>query len=148
MFAYYCPRGNGDDGERLALGALNGPRFACVQDAGRDLIFGNPGWSVIVACEQPQNGKLHIRAAARGAGRNYFGTRPATTDGIERQRQIGIVLVRVVALYFKGFGGIDQRTTRVAHRVGIPHIYVAAQASAQQCVEPAVHGDNVVALPC
>ena len=35
------------------------------------------------------------------------GTRPATADGIERQRQIGIVLVRVVALNFKVGGGID-----------------------------------------
>lgn len=148
MFAYYCPRGNGDDGERLALGALNGPRFACVQDAGRDLIFGNPGWSVIVACEQPQNGKLHIRAAARGAGRNHFGTRPATADGIERQRQVGIVLVRVVALNFKVLSGINESAADFANRIGIPHIYVAAQSRAQQRVEPAVHGDNVVALPC
>ena len=52
-----------------------------------------------------------------------------------------------MALYLKGLGGIDQRAARIAHRVGIPHIYVAAQASAQQCVEPAVHGDNVIALP-
>ena len=53
-----------------------------------------------------------------------------------------------MALNFKVGGGIDQLSARIAYRVGIPHIYVAAQASAQQCVEPAVHGDNVVALPC
>ncbi len=52
-----------------------------------------------------------------------------------------------MALNFKVGGGIDQRTTCVAHRVGIPHIYIAAQSRAQQCVEPAVHGDNVIALP-
>ena len=147
VFACLGVGGDCDYGERLAFGALDGPRFACVQDAGRGLIFSNPDRGVIVACEQAQYGKRHVRAAARSASRNYFSTRPATTDGIERQRQIGIVLVWVVALYFKGFGGIDQSTTRVAHRVGIPHIYVAGQASAQQCVEPAVHGDNVVALP-
>ena len=52
-----------------------------------------------------------------------------------------------MAFYFKGFGGIDQRATRITHRVDIPYIHVTAQASAQQRVEPAVHGDNVVALP-
>ena len=52
-----------------------------------------------------------------------------------------------MALNFKVGGGIDQRTTCVAHRVGIPHIYIAAQSRAQQRVEPAVHGDNVIALP-
>ncbi len=146
MFAYYCPRGNGDDGERLALGALNGPRFACVQDAGRDLIFGNPGWSVIVACEQPQNGKRHIRAAARSASRNHFSTRPTTANGIERQRQIGIVLVGVVTLNFKVLSGINKSAAGFAYRIGVPYIYVAAQAGAQQRVESAIHGDNVVAL--
>ncbi len=63
---------------------------------------------------------------AVGAVRNHFGTRPATADGIERQRQIGKVLVRVMALNFKVGGGIDQCATCIAHRVGIPHIYVAA----------------------
>ena len=53
-----------------------------------------------------------------------------------------------MALNFKVGGGIDQRATCVAYRVGISYIYVAAQAGAQQRVEPAVHGDNVVALPC
>jgi len=53
-----------------------------------------------------------------------------------------------VAFYLKGFGGIDQRTARVAHRVGISYIYVAAKPRAQQCIESAVHGDNVVTLPC
>ena len=52
-----------------------------------------------------------------------------------------------MALYLKGFGGIDHRAACVAHRVGIPHINVAAQTGAQQRVEPAVHGDNVVTLP-
>ena len=52
-----------------------------------------------------------------------------------------------MALYLKGFGGIDQRAARITHRVGIPHIYIAAQAGAQQRIESAVHGDNVVALP-
>ena len=107
MFAYLGVGGYGDDGERLAFGAFDGPRFACVQDAGRGLVFGNPDRGILVACEQPQYGKRHVRTAARSASRNYFGTRPATTDGIERQRQIGIVLVRVVALNFKVGGGID-----------------------------------------
>lgn len=53
-----------------------------------------------------------------------------------------------MALYLKGFGGIDQRTTGFAYRIGIPHINVAAQTGSQQRVESAVHGDNVVALPC
>ena len=53
-----------------------------------------------------------------------------------------------MALNFKVGGGIDQRATCIAHRVGIPHIYVAAHAGAQQRVEPAVHGDDVIALPC
>lgn len=52
-----------------------------------------------------------------------------------------------MAFYLKGFGGIDQRTTRITHRVGIPHIHVTAQSRAQQRVESAVHGDNTVALP-
>ena len=52
-----------------------------------------------------------------------------------------------MALNFKVDGGFDQRTTRITHRVGVPYIYIAAQSRAQQCVEPAVHGDNVVALP-
>ena len=51
-----------------------------------------------------------------------------------------------MALNFKVGGGIDQRAARVAHRVDIPHIHVAAQSRAQQRVEPAVHSDNVVAL--
>ena len=84
-----------------------------------------------VAREQAQYGKCHVRTAARSASRNHFGTRPAASDGIERQRQIGIVLVGVVALNFKVGGGIDQRTTRITHRVGIPHIHVAAQAGTQ-----------------
>ena len=107
MLAYLGVGGYGDDGERLALGAFNGPRFASVQDAGRGLVFGDPDRSILVACEQPQYGKCHIRAAARGAGCNHFGTRPAAADGTERQRQIGIVLVWVVALNFKVGGGID-----------------------------------------
>lgn len=147
MFAYLGVGGYGDDGERLAFSAFDGPRFACAKDAGDHLVLGNPDWGILVTREQAQYGKRHIRTTAGGAGRNHFGTRPATADGIERQRQIGIVLVRVVALYFKGFGGIGQRTTRIANRVGIPHIHIAAQTGAQQRVEPAVHSDNVIALP-
>ena len=52
-----------------------------------------------------------------------------------------------MTLYLKGFSGIDQRATRVAHRIGISYIYVAAQTRAQQRIEPAVHGYNVIALP-
>ena len=52
-----------------------------------------------------------------------------------------------MAFYFKIGSGIDQSASRVAHRVGIPHIHIAAQPGAQQRVEPAVHCDNVVALP-
>lgn len=148
MLAYNRPRGYSDYGERLALGTFDDPGFACVKEASDHLVLGNPNWAVIVACEQAQYGKRHIRTAAGGAGRNHFGTQPATADGIERQRQIGIVLVRIVALNFKIGGGIDQRATCIAHRVGIPHIYVAAQAGDQQRIESAVHGDNVVALPC
>ncbi len=148
MLAYNRPRGYGDDGESLALGAFDGPRFACVEDAGRGLVFSNPDWGILIAREQPQYGKRHIRAAAGGAGRNYFGTRPAASDGIERQCQVGIVFVGVVTLNFKVGGGIDQRTTRVTYRVGIPHINVAAQAGTQKGIQAAVHGDNVVALPC
>lgn len=148
MLAYNRPRGYSDYGERLALGAFDGPRFTCAKDAGDHLVLGNPDWGVIVACEQAQYGKRHVRTATGGAGRNHFGTRPAMADGIERQSQICIVLVGVVAFYLKGFGGIYQRTTRVAYRVGIPHINVTAQAGAQQRVESAVHSDDVIALPC
>lgn len=101
-----------------------------------------------MAREQAQYGKRHIRTAARSAGRNHFGTRPATADGIERQSQVGIVLIRVVALNFKVLSGINKSTACVAHRIGISYIYVAAQAGTQQSVESAIHGDNVVALPC
>ena len=52
-----------------------------------------------------------------------------------------------MTLNFKVGGGIDQRTTGVAHRVGVTDIDIAAQAGAQKRVEPAVYGDNVVALP-
>ena len=52
-----------------------------------------------------------------------------------------------MALHLKVSCGIDQRATRVAHRIGISYIHIAAQTGAQQRVEPAVHGDNVVALP-
>lgn len=148
MFAYYRPRGYGDDGERLAFGAFDGPRFACAKEAGDHLILGDPDRGILVACKQPQYGKRHVRTAASGAGRNYFGTWPAATDGIERQCQIGIVLVRVVALNFKVLSGINKSATGFAYRIGVPYIYVAAQSRAQQRVESAVHGDNVVALPC
>lgn len=148
MFAYLGVGGYGDDGERLALGTFDDPGFACVKEASDHLVLDNPDWGVIVACKQPQYGKCHVRTSARSTGCHNLGTWPATADGIERKRQIGIVLVRVMALYFKVFGGIDQRTARIAHRVGISHIYIAAQAGAQQRIESAVHGDNVIALPC
>lgn len=147
MFAYYRFWGYGDDGERLAFGTFDGPRLIYVKDTGDYLVLSNPDRGIIVASEQAQYGKRHVGTAARGAGRNHFGTRPATADGIECQRQIGIVLVWVVALNFKVGGGIDQRATCIAHRIGIPYIYVAAKSRAQQRVEPSVHGDNVAALP-
>ena len=131
MFAYLGVGGYSNNGKRFALSAFDGPRFICVKNAGDHLVLDDPDGGTLVAREQAQYGKRHIRTAARSAGRNYFGTRPAASDGIERQCQVGIVLVGVVALYFKGFGGIDQRAARIAHRVGIPHIDVAAQASAQ-----------------
>ena len=53
-----------------------------------------------------------------------------------------------MALNFKVGGGIDQCATCIAHRVGIPHIYVAAQTGTQQSIQAAVHSDDVVALPC
>lgn len=118
-----------------------------MQNAGHGLVLGNPDWGVIVACEQAQYGKRHIRATAGGAGRNHFGTRPATADGIERQCQIGIVLVRVVALNFKVLSGINKSATGFAYRIGVPYIYVAAQSRTQQRVESAVYGNNMVALP-
>ena len=148
MFAYLGVGGNGDDGERLAFGTFDGPRFACAKEAGDHLILGDPDRGILVACKQPQYGKRHVRTAASGAGRNHFGTRPATADGIERQRQIGIVLVWVVALNFKVLSGINKSATGFAYRIGVPYIYVAAQSRTQQRVESAVHGDNVIALPC
>lgn len=148
MFAYLGVGGNSDDGERLALGTPDGPRFTCAKDTGRGLILGDPDWGILITSKQPQYGKRHVRAAASGAGRNYFGTWPAATDGIERQCQIGIVLVRVVALNFKVLSGINKSATGFAYRIGVPYIYVAAQSRAQQRVESAVHGDNVIALPC
>lgn len=53
-----------------------------------------------------------------------------------------------MALNFKVLSGINKSATGFAYRIGVPYIYFAAQAGAQQCVESAVHGDNVVALPC
>lgn len=52
-----------------------------------------------------------------------------------------------MALNFKVLSGINKSATGFAYRIGVPHIYVAAQASAQQRIEPAVHRNNVVALP-
>ena len=52
-----------------------------------------------------------------------------------------------MALNFKVLSGINKSATGFAYRIGVPYIHVAAQASAQQRVETAVHGDNVVALP-
>lgn len=148
MLADYGVGGYSDNGEGFALGALDGPRFTCVKNTGDNLVFLDPDGSILVTGKQTQHAQCHVGAAAGGTGRNHLGTWPATADGIERKRQIGIVLVRVMALYFKVFGGIDQRTARIAHRVGISHIYIAAQAGAQQRIESAVHGDNVIALPC
>lgn len=148
MLADYGVGGYSDNGEGFALGALDGPRFTCVKNTGDNLVFLDPDGSILVTGKQTQHAQCHVGAAAGGTGRNHLGTRPATTNGIERQSQICIVLVGVVAFYLKGFGGIDQRTTRVAYRVGIPHINVTAQAGAQQRVESAVHSDDVIALPC
>ncbi len=53
----------------------------------------------------------------------------------------------MVTLNFKICSGIDKRSTGVAYRVGVTNIYVASQPGAQQGIQPAVHGDNVVALP-
>lgn len=148
MFAYHRPGGYGDDGKGFAGCILNSPRFAFVQNAGRDLVLGDPDRGILVACKQPQYGKRHVRTAASGAGHNYFGTWPAATDGIERQCQIGIVLVRVVALNFKVLSGINKSATGFAYRVGVAYVYVAAQIRTQQGVQAAIYGDDVVALPC
>lgn len=148
MLADYGVGGYSNDGKRFALGALDGPRFTYVKNTGDHLVLGDPDGSILVAREQTQYGQCHVRTAASGAGRNYFGTWPAATDGIERQCQIGIVLVRVVALNFKVLSGINKSATGFAYRIGVPYIYVAAQSRAQQRVESAVHGDNVIALPC
>lgn len=148
MFACHRPRSNGNDGERFSFGALNGPRFACAKEAGDHLVLDNPDRGILVASEQAQYGKRHVRTTASGTGCNHFGTRPATADGIERQSQICIVLVGVVALNFKVLSGINKSATGFAYRIGVPYIYVAAQSRAQQRVESTVHGDNVIALPC
>lgn len=147
MFAYHRPRRYGDDGEGAALVVFDDPGFTCAKDSGDYLVLGYPDWGVLVACKQPQYGKRHIRTATRSASRNHFGTRPATADGIERQGQICIVLVGVVALHFKVPGCIDQSASLIAYRVGIPHIHVAAQSHTQKGIQATVHGDNVVALP-
>lgn len=148
MFAYYRPRRYGDDGEGAALVAFDGPRFSCAKDTGDHFVLGNPDWGIYVSREQAQYGQCHVGTASGGAGRNHLGTRPATPDGIERQRQIGVVLVGVVALNFEVSGGIDQRSALITHRVGISYIHVAAQAGTQKGIQAAIHGDNVVALPC
>lgn len=147
MLADYGVGGYSDNGEGFALGALDGPRFTCVKNTGDNLVFLDPDGSILVTGKQTQHAQCHVGTAARSAGRNHFGTRPATADGIERQSQVGIVLIRVVALNFKVLSGINKSTACVAHRIGISYIYVATQAGAQQRVEPAIHGDNVVALP-
>lgn len=148
MLADYGVGGYSDNGEGFALGALDGPRFTCVKNTGDNLVFLDPDGSILVTGKQTQHAQCHVGAAAGGTGRNHLGTWPAATDGIERQCQIGIVLVRVVALNFKVLSGINKSATGFAYRIGVPYIYVAAQSRAQQRVESAVHGDNVVALPC
>ena len=52
-----------------------------------------------------------------------------------------------MTLHLKGFGGIDQSASRFTHRIGIPHIHVAAQPDAQQRIEPSVYGYDMVTLP-
>ena len=52
-----------------------------------------------------------------------------------------------MTFYFKIGSGIDQNAPLIANGVSVAHVDVAAQASAQQCIETAVHGDNVIALP-
>lgn len=148
MLADYGVGGYSDNGEGFALGALDGPRFTCVKNTGDNLVFLDPDGSIFVTGKQTQHAQCHVGAAAGGTGRNHLGTRPATTNGIERQRQIGIVLVRVVALNFKVLSGINKSAADFANRIGVTYIYIAAQAGAQQRVEAAVHGDNVIALPC
>ena len=64
MFAYHRPRGYGDDGERLALGAFDGPRFACAKDAGDYLVLGNPDWGVTKA----EREEYHERLKTLGLG--------------------------------------------------------------------------------
>ncbi|GAA6334049.1 hypothetical protein I0600191H4_10210 [Collinsella sp. i06-0019-1H4] len=53
-----------------------------------------------------------------------------------------------MAFYFKIGSGIDQNMSLIANGVGVAHVDVAAQASAQQGVQAAVYGYDVVALPC
>ena len=53
-----------------------------------------------------------------------------------------------MALHFKIGSGIDQSAPLITNGVGVAHVDVAAQASAQQSVQTAVYGYNVVALPC
>ena len=52
-----------------------------------------------------------------------------------------------MAFNFKVLSGINKSAAGFANRIGVPYIYIAAQAGAQQRIESAVHGDNVVALP-
>ena len=53
-----------------------------------------------------------------------------------------------MTFYFKIDSGIDQSATLIANGVGVAHVDVAAQASAQQGIQATVNGYDVVALPC
>jgi len=44
--------------------------------------------------------------------------------------------------------GIDQSASLIANGIGVANVDVAAQAGAQQGVQAAVYGYDVVALPC
>jgi len=53
-----------------------------------------------------------------------------------------------MALHLKGVSSFDQSASLIAYGVGVAHVDVAAQASAQQGVQAAVYGYDVVALLC
>ena len=53
-----------------------------------------------------------------------------------------------MAFHYKIGSGIDQGASLIAYGIGVAYVDVAAQASAQQGVQAAVYGYDVVALPC
>ena len=55
MLADYGVGGYCDDGKRLALGALDGPRFTCVKNMGDHLVLGDPDGGILIAGEQTQH---------------------------------------------------------------------------------------------